>query len=735
MAGCFPFPLNYNCENTYTDCSFGAGGGGGDVSPACKADPTEHASTVTEECAVFASASAKPGGDGTKAKPYASLAEAVANANGKRVLACASEAFPESVTIEAGVEVIGGFDCAADWTWSAEARSAIDAPADRIALTLTEGASGAKVRSFAVRAASAMEPGGSSIGVAVADVEAELAQVDVTAGDGMDGAKGETPAEAPQAGASAATMSASNACELPADVRGGEAGVTTCEDGETHGGRGGPGGTPGMDEGNGQRGEDGAPLPEAELLDEYGLGGMGQTDPDGACKPGMIGKNGARGTAGTVGSDTTLTLTGIAGGDGGTGTLGTRGQGGGGGGGAKAGLFCKPGEDIVEGPGASGGGGGAGGCGGKGGGGGKAGGSSVGILSLGTKLVLTDVTVAVGKAGKGGDGVAGQSGADGGVGATGGLALALRARKPVATAGRAGRVATAAPAPAVEAATPSASPMRRHRAKPRQCSSPPARPATAAAPRPAVRPRAPGRRAVLGSAGISRLSRRVRAQRHEDHGGHPRPAAGGSGRWGAPGKGGRPGRLAKVFVLEEHQAFDARRAAGGLDGAHEVQRSVPEELTDPAAGRRRDHVHAVGRGDRQAAHFGDAVGAGIVEGEAVEVAGGRGGFEGGDREPVEMAGIEKGAGGVGGQGRRIAHVARHGGGAFGGGQALEVLTALFGRIGGDASPVFVFVEGGEVEVPLAGLMAIAWARVWLPEPGPRLRRASCPPTFSKASTA
>ncbi|WP_437295175.1 hypothetical protein [Sorangium sp. So ce426] len=420
LAGCFPFPLFDDCEHTLTHCALGgAGGGGGDIIPACKANPTEDASTVTEECAVFANASAKPGGDGTKAKPYASLGEAIANANGKRVLACASEAFPESVTIDAGVEVIGGFDCAADWTWSAEARSAIDAPADRIALTLTEGASGAKVRSFAVRAASAMEPGGSSIGVAVADVEAELAHVDVTAGDGMDGARGETPAEAPQAGASAATTSASNACELPADVRGGEAGVTTCEDGETRGGRGGPGGSPGTEDGNGQRGEDGAPMPEPNPNNK-GLGGIGQTDAAEECRRGEDGKNGDPGVAGTAGSGTTLTLAGIAGGDGGTGTPGKRGQGGGGGGGAKAGLFCTAGADTVEGPGASGGGGGAGGCGGKGGGGGKAGGSSIGILSLGTKLVLTDVTVAVGKAGKGGDGAGGRGGGLGGSGSAGG---------------------------------------------------------------------------------------------------------------------------------------------------------------------------------------------------------------------------------------------------------------------------------------------------------------------------
>ncbi|WP_437968556.1 hypothetical protein WMF04_04360 [Sorangium sp. So ce260] len=377
---------------------------------------------MSDECAVFASATAGPGGDGTKENPYASLGEAVAKANGKRVLACASGAFAESVTIEAGLEVIGGFDCEAEWTWNEEARSAIEAPANQIALTLGEGASGAKVRSFSVRAASATEPGGSSIGVAVADVEAELARVDVAAGDGMDGASGETPTVAPQAGAGASAMTASAACSLPGAVHGGDPGVTTCEDGETRGGAGGLGGITGTDEGNGQRGEDGAPMPELNP-EEYGLGGAGQTG--GNCRVGEPGAPGGPGGAGDAGSDTQLTLAGIAGGDGGNGITGIRGQGGGGGGGAKAGQFCQAIPNAIEGPGASGGGGGAGGCGGKGGGGGKAGGSSIGIVSLGTKLVLREVTVAVGTAGKGGDGAGGRGGAAGGSGGTGGAASSL----------------------------------------------------------------------------------------------------------------------------------------------------------------------------------------------------------------------------------------------------------------------------------------------------------------------
>ncbi|WP_438034852.1 hypothetical protein [Sorangium sp. So ce204] len=436
VGGCDSFwsHLADDCELLVTCGHFYPSGTGGSVpNPVCEADPTQNASTVTDECAVFVSTTAEAGGDGTKAKPYASLSEAVANAKGKRVLACTSGAFAESVRIEAGVEVIGGFDCEAGWTWSEQARSEIEGPAGAVALTMTEGASGAKVRSFAIRAASATDSGGSSIGVAVADVEAELAQVDVTAGDGMAGVSGETPTEAPQAGASA-PAELSNACNTV--VFGGEPGVTTCEDGETRGGVGGLGGMTGTDEGNGQKGADGAPLPEPNP-DAYGLGGAGQTDAN--CRRGEDGFPGTDGETGEAGSGTELTLAGIAGGDGGEGRTGKKGQGGGGGGGAKAGLFCGPSANPMVGPGASAGGGGAGGCGGKGGGGGKAGGSSIGIVSLGTKLVLTDVTVAVGKAGKGGDGVAGQSGANGGAGASGGAASGVSPSIPGCDGGKGGR--------------------------------------------------------------------------------------------------------------------------------------------------------------------------------------------------------------------------------------------------------------------------------------------------------
>ncbi|HTN82525.1 MAG TPA: serine/threonine-protein kinase [Sorangium sp.] len=211
---------------------------------------------------------------------------------------------------------------------------------------------------------------------------------------------------------------------------------TSCEDGETAGGRGGPGGIAETDEGNGQVGEDGGPVPE-ENPTRKGLGGVGETASQ-DCERGNDGKSGTAGPAGTGGTGATLALAGMSGGDGAPGTTGGRGQGGGGGGGAKAGQFCPVGPDTVPGVGASGGGGGAGGCGGKGGGGGQAGGSSLGIVSLGNRLKLTGVTVAVGQAGNGGAGVAGQSGAAGGNGAAGGTASGTAPSKSGCDGGKGG---------------------------------------------------------------------------------------------------------------------------------------------------------------------------------------------------------------------------------------------------------------------------------------------------------
>lgn len=443
-TGCV-FGVDYNDCTLFPGaaCGDGAGGSGGQEPPdPCEADPREDPSVVSEACGVFAQAGAAGAGEGegTRQRPYGSLQEAIekAAAEGKRVYACADAeaAFQESVKVGAGIELIGSFDCAG-WTLEEGKKSGIAGPADAVALTIGEGADGALVEGFAIRAAHATQSGGSSIGVVVADVEAEFAEVEVTAGDGMDGAKGATPSEAPVAGASAEAGSASNACVADNAVLGGAGAVTSCEDGETVGGSGGPGGLTATNEGNGQVGKDGGPVPK-ENPEGYGLGGRGQQDADGTCRRGEDGVPGATGPAGVGGTGATLALKGLSGGDGAPGTTGGRGQGGGGGGGAKAGLFCQVGPDTVDGVGASGGGGGAGGCGGKGGGGGQAGGSSIGIVSLGNGLKLTGVTIAVGKAGNGGAGVAGQNGAAGGNGAVGGTASTTPPSKAGCDGGKGG---------------------------------------------------------------------------------------------------------------------------------------------------------------------------------------------------------------------------------------------------------------------------------------------------------
>ncbi|WP_437293173.1 hypothetical protein [Sorangium sp. So ce426] len=378
----------------------------------------------TDECGVFASASAASSGAGTRDAPYARLQEAIDNAKGGTVCACAGHPFAEAVTLPAGIEVRGDFTCNGEWKQSPDAKSTIAGPAGQVALTLTGDADGAKVHGFVISAASATEPGGSSIAVAVADIAAELSHLEVRAGDGMPGADGEPEATAAGAGGDAPAEGAqapTNACVLPA--RGGEPGRMTCGDVVTDGGAGGTGETWPIS-GNllatpAQPGENGKPL--ADTLPN-GFGGT--IDASGTRQAGIAGATGASGTPGEGGHDQRLTLAGITDGDGAPGQPGKPGQGGGGGAGAPVlTLTCysifPPGIPMHS-TAPSGGGGGAGGCGGKGGAGGRAGGSSIGIVSIGTKLSLADVTVTVGHGGKGGIGAAGQSGGEGGRGAPGG---------------------------------------------------------------------------------------------------------------------------------------------------------------------------------------------------------------------------------------------------------------------------------------------------------------------------
>jgi hypothetical protein len=385
---------------------------------------------ISDKCGVFVQAgSTAATEDGTQAAPYRSLQNAIDNAGNKRVYACSSvmTPFAEAVTVAAPVEVYGNFDCAAGWVFKTATRSVITGAALKVSLTLTASADGALIEGFKITSASATgTKGDSSVAVAVAAIDATLAECDVEAGNGADGAPGMSPAGAATNGADAPVTDPQtiSACINVNALTVGAPGLTTCDDGSSAGGPGGKGGVSNTNSGNGQAGSDGTPVDGTN-----GKGGVGQ-DTVTQCMAGAVGKNGDPGPAGGAGvASGTLSLAGItntSAADGTDGKSGTSAQGGGGGGGVKSSLLC-PGS--VDGNGASGGGGGAGGCGGKGGGAGKAGGSSIAIISLGTKLQLTKVTLKSGNGGKGGDGTAGQNGGTPGTGGKGGAPSAIAGSK------------------------------------------------------------------------------------------------------------------------------------------------------------------------------------------------------------------------------------------------------------------------------------------------------------------
>ncbi len=389
----------------------------------CAGDPTKDATLVRKECGVFVQADAANVTEtGTQTQPYKTLQKALDNAGMKRVYVCSSAPYEEAVTIDAPVEVYGGFECAKGWAWKATGRSTLTAPSGSIPLTFLTRSGGAKVQGFALTAKDATALGGSSIAVAVGDVAAALVSCEVTAGDGMVGEDG-APAGIATKGADAlqSTFNPMNACLFnTAFLVGGPPGVTMCEDGMTAGGTGGKGGIPGMSV-EGAPGADGTPADAIK-----GKGGVGQIASQ-ECLPGLRGRDGADGSAGAPElSPGELSLMGISDTNTTDGKPGTRGSGGGGGGGARS-SFCP---DAISGNGPSGGGGGAGGCGGKGGGGGKAGGSSLAIVSLGIALTLTEVTLRTGKGGEGGKGALGQYRGAGGAGASGGESSGILASKP-----------------------------------------------------------------------------------------------------------------------------------------------------------------------------------------------------------------------------------------------------------------------------------------------------------------
>jgi len=166
-------------------------GAGGDWPPACPGDPVADPALVQNDCGVFVSASAAPGGDGTKEKPLNTFAAAAA-LGATRIYACAAS-YDEAagVKFSGGAEIFAGFtDCGPTgaWAWGEASKATLNGPANEVALTLD--GSNYLLRNLNVKAADATTAGASSIAVVVNKGKLDVVDGNLTAGNAQNGAAG-----------------------------------------------------------------------------------------------------------------------------------------------------------------------------------------------------------------------------------------------------------------------------------------------------------------------------------------------------------------------------------------------------------------------------------------------------------------------------------------------------------------------------------------------------------------
>lgn len=415
-AGCFDIlsdPDVFQQGDGGTGGSAATGGTGGTTTSTSSVPveciPNGTSKAVDDSCGIFvSSAGSDDTGEGTQAKPFATITKALTKGESIYVCTDAAKPYEEAVSIEkAGVYLFGALDCET-WIYDAAKKTPLTAKSGEVPLKLG-GEGTLRVEDFAITAqdapalgAAEYDVGRSSIAVvAEAGSSLDMARCDVASGKGGDGAPGEPPDGMGMAGPDGEDGTGDCDADVEAGANGGQ---NVCGGTDVSGGFGGNGtklvnGAPGTDgQPSGQLGEGGLGQPTAISCAQGGDGEVGAT----GGTEGSPGKGAASGVPGT------LSATGVLGPRGAAGSPGNPGQGGGGGGGARA---CANGK-----AGPSGGGGGAGGCGGAGGKGGYAGGASIGVLSLGATLMFESVTINAGVGGIGGPGGFGQDGGPGGAG-------------------------------------------------------------------------------------------------------------------------------------------------------------------------------------------------------------------------------------------------------------------------------------------------------------------------------
>ncbi len=340
--------------------------------------------------------------------PVATIQHAIdvaQQSNPPRMVLVAEGNYVETINLNSGVSIYGGYD-GADWARNVgDNLTEITATEERAIIGQNLDAE-VEVDGFTIHAMDFVDESATSYGVWIRDTPDGIFALDycvVDAGNGGSGANG-ADGENGQDGGSGDNASGG----LP-----GSGGTSACN---ATGGNGGSGqACPATDGGDGAAGGDPTTIGQGGPAGASSCGA--DCDDEGTdATPGNVGHAGVNGDGGAAASDNEGTF----GGDGiwvpPVGDIATRGNHGSGGGGGGAGgfdedsgVFCL--FDSGEGIGGGGGGGGAGGCGGDPGETGHPGGGSFAIVSVNSSIAVTNVDIFLGDGGNGGNG---GNGGDGG---------------------------------------------------------------------------------------------------------------------------------------------------------------------------------------------------------------------------------------------------------------------------------------------------------------------------------
>ncbi len=387
-----------------------------------KAPPVHGApqtSDLVESLGVFVTPSGTTDGDGTRARPLASIQAGIdlAKKVGKRVYVCKGT-FAESLTVADSISLVGGLDCShVEWAPGAPgARTRIEARSSP-AIVAREITTATRLYGFDVVAPDADAPSASSIGLfATRSPALVVASSSITAGAGAKGSDGVDGVQLVQTGhvdgnaLLGSTPCDTQECELrngiwskPMAMPGGR---SVCEGAPGHDGEvGGSGGSGGLSEtywdGVGVRfmwrhyRNDVAYAPE---------GGGSRTSAAGAA--GIDGLNARR--LGTIDATGYVPVSGTSG------TDGQPGKGGSGGAGIMTSALAASYPEGTVFRGMGGASGGAGGCPGLAGSGGAGGGASFGILLVESPITIEDASIASKSGGAAGWGAFGSMATKGG---------------------------------------------------------------------------------------------------------------------------------------------------------------------------------------------------------------------------------------------------------------------------------------------------------------------------------